>query len=122
MAAFSQHSEGLVQSTQTSPLCASAPVFPTDSCDEQDFGNSWANLTDSSKGRIASFVDFGWGAILKPWHAWKERPKDKTIFATVYEDAHHMKVPRLSNSVRVLSEVCLGFRFDSMCLNRVSEM
>jgi hypothetical protein len=69
-------------------------LFYTLSRDSQDFGVSWANLTASSKGRIASFVDFGWGAFLKPWHAWKDRPEDKTIFATVYEDPHHMKVPR----------------------------
>jgi len=37
-------------------------------------------------------VDFGWGAFLRPWQEWRERPADTTIFATAYEDAHHMKV------------------------------
>ena len=58
----------------------------------QDFGASWRNLTESSKGRIASFVDFGWGAFLKPWSEWREQAADETIFATAYEDPKHMKV------------------------------
>lgn len=59
----------------------------------QDFGNTWANVTENSNGRIASFVDFDWGVNLKPWNPEeKAPPPDKTIFATAYEDPKHMKV------------------------------
>ena len=59
----------------------------------QDFGKSWTNLTENSEGRIASFVDFDWGALLNPfWGADEKEAEDPTIFATVYEDPKHMKV------------------------------
>eukprot|EP00887_Chlorella_sp_A99_P000674 scaffold5.g674.t1 len=46
----------------------------------KDFGSSWSNLTDASKGRVASFRDFDWGAQLDKF-ANKPTP-DEAIFAT----------------------------------------
>ena len=56
----------------------------------QDFGGSWQNLTANSKGKIASFMDFDWGANLHMGEA--SHFPDETIFATAYENAEHMKV------------------------------
>lgn len=53
----------------------------------QDFGRNWQNLTDNSQGRIAAFVDFDWGAELYRWGEDHDEIRDKTIFATAYEDA-----------------------------------
>lgn len=39
-----------------SPYCA-YDLFVT-----KDFGSSWTNLTEASKGRVTSFRDFEWGA------------------------------------------------------------
>ena len=66
----------------------------------QDFGQTWENLTENSAGKIASFVDFEWGAMLKPWGN-STTNKDETIFATVYEDTKHLKGP-LPNWVSTL--------------------
>ena len=68
-------------------LCLLIDPFP------QDFGKTWTNLTDNSGGRVASFVDFDWGALLNPWWGEDSDAEDTTIFATVYEDPKHMKVP-----------------------------
>ena len=47
------------------------------------------NLTENSKGAIASFWDFDWGANI---HRNERRAfPDETILATVYERADHMK-------------------------------
>lgn len=74
-------------------------------CDVQDFGNTWKNLTENSGGRIASFVDYDWGAYLKPWNPEaKEQPSDETIFATAYEDPKHMKV-----TCSLLMSMCMDF-------------
>ncbi len=55
----------------------------------QDFGKGWMNLTENSKGAIASFWDFDWGANI---HRNERRAfPDETILATVYERADHMK-------------------------------
>lgn len=59
----------------------------------QDFGRNWQNLTDNSQGRIAAFVDFDWGAELYRWGEDHDEIRDKTIFATAYEDARHIKGP-----------------------------
>ena len=72
------------------------------------------NLTENAAGRIASFVDFDWGAHLNPWFgATKEDAEDPTIFATVYEDAKHLKVhfpkPVLSLSEQSGSLLCYAF-------------
>ena len=67
----------------------------------QDFAKSWQNLTQNSKGHIASFVDFDWGAELEPWGS-KPRHTDETIFATAYESAAKLKGAR-----RVLSRHAL---------------
>jgi hypothetical protein len=57
----------------------------------EDFARSWKNLTAESKGVIASFWDFEWGATLKRR---KEDPfPDQTILATVYESTAKMKGP-----------------------------
>ncbi|KDD72009.1 hypothetical protein H632_c4009p0, partial [Helicosporidium sp. ATCC 50920] len=48
----------------------------------QDFGASWRNLTESSKGHVASVRDFAWGAALAEF-ANKPTP-DEAIFATVF--------------------------------------
>lgn len=55
----------------------------------QDFGKGWTNLTANSKGAIASFWDFDWGATI---HRSERRAfPDETILATVYERADQMK-------------------------------
>ena len=55
----------------------------------QDFGESWKNLTEQSKGAVASFWDFDWGARM---HQHGKTPyNEKTILATAYEDPKHMK-------------------------------
>ena len=55
----------------------------------QDFGKSWENLTQNSGGAIASFWDYEWAAQLHhdDYHPFP----DKTIIATAYESASHMK-------------------------------
>ena len=53
----------------------------------QDYGRTWANLTDSSQGRIAAFVDFDWGSELYRFGEDSDAVRDETIFATAYEDA-----------------------------------
>ncbi|CAL5221253.1 g3408 [Coccomyxa viridis] len=67
----------------TNPWCA-YDLFVS-----QDFGKGWMNLTENSKGAIASFWDFDWGANI---HRNERRAfPDETILATVYERADHMK-------------------------------
>lgn len=64
----------------------------------QDFGNKWTNLTENSEGRVASFVDFGWGASLEQFNA-AFKADDQTIFATAYEDPKHMKVGGITSDL-----------------------
>lgn len=47
-----------------------------------DFGATWRNLTAESKGKIASFRDYDWGAALPKFN--KKPTPDEAIFATVY--------------------------------------
>jgi hypothetical protein len=46
-----------------------------------DFGKSWINLTERSKHRVASFVDFDWAP--------SQADQKPGIMATVYEDLDH---------------------------------
>ena len=58
----------------------------------QDFGASWSNLTEKAGGKVAAFWDFDWGAsLIHPDPS--KTIDDEVIFATVYEDASHMKGP-----------------------------
>jgi len=61
-------------------------------------GLTWQNLTQNSKGRVASFWDFDWGASLKkhdPSSIAKARKNpesaDPTVLATAYESKNAMK-------------------------------
>ena len=57
----------------------------------EDFARTWRNLTEDSRGRIASVWDFEWGASL---HGRRDDPlPDTTVFATVYQSAAKMKGP-----------------------------
>ena len=47
-----------------------------------DFGKSWINLTERSKHRVASFVDFDWAP--------SQADQKPGIMATVYEDLDHL--------------------------------
>ena len=51
--------EGCGEAAQRAALC------PYDLFVSKDWGASWANLTAASKGRVASFRDFEWGAKLE---------------------------------------------------------
>lgn len=56
----------------------------------QDFGRNWQNLTENSKGKIAAFWDFDWGAKV---HWGDKDMSDETILATVYDKPEAMKGP-----------------------------
>lgn len=64
----------------------------------QPTGLTWKNLTQNSKGRVASFWDFDWGASLKKHDAGaaaqaRKNPDaaDPTVLATAYESKNAMK-------------------------------
>lgn len=71
---------------------ASSPACAHDLFVSQDFGRTWANLTANSKGAIAAFVDFDWGAALTTASGAALTPATR-IFATAYTDPAAVKGP-----------------------------
>jgi hypothetical protein len=68
--------------------CAAGRAAPGCGADlfvSKDFGGSWANLTEASAGRVASFRDFAWAAELPLWRG--KPPPDEGVLATAYPGA-----------------------------------
>jgi hypothetical protein len=60
----------------------------------QDFARSWKNLTAESKGVLASFWDFEWGASLKRRRVRLEHAvKQPVLTCTVMVAKHAAQVP-----------------------------
>ncbi|KAK9831811.1 hypothetical protein WJX74_010382 [Apatococcus lobatus] len=86
LAAQVRRRDCLEAGARTNPWCA-WDVFVS-----KDFGRNWQNLTENSKGKIAAFWDFDWGAKVH-WGDKELSMSDETILATVYDKPEAMKGP-----------------------------
>lgn len=67
------------------PACVADTRSPACGYDlflSKDFGGEWANLTAATKGRVASFRDFEWGARIPMFN--KKPTPDEAVFATLH--------------------------------------